>query len=98
MKTWYNYQHIRHLTKMFDAAVEANDGLGAASVFGCMFDLFQTAQQRAKMKKGYGWKRRAQLLGEALAKIDEAAYHYPVTIQKPLAAKAMLFRKAKEQK
>ena len=94
---WYQKRELHQLVRMFNNSVNAGDELGAASIYGCLFDLLCTAQKRAEDKRhGYRWKRMVNYLETELTNINEQAQDYPTTIQQALVSKIILHRNMKK--
>ena len=59
---------------MFRRAVVHDDAAGAGAIYGCLFDLLQTARSHTEHRRdGYAWKRMVTYLEKELDDIQEAA-------------------------
>ena len=91
MKVWYRQRELFQLLNMFRRAVDHGDAAGAGSMYGCLFDLLQTARSHVDDRKdGYAWKRMVTYLEKELDDIQIAAADYPITVQQALVAKIIL--------
>ena len=97
MKVWHSQRELNHLVNMFNNAVAFSDELGAAAMYGCLFDLLSIARKRQENRQdGYRWKRMVVFLEKHLTKIQEQAKDYPVTIQQALVSKIILHREMRK--
>lgn len=97
MKSWYEKRHLHTLIGRFERAVVANDAKGAGAIYGCLFDLLQTARLHSQSQwSGYRWKRMVAYLETELDAIQVAAKDYPMPIQQAIVAKVILYQESKK--
>ena len=98
MECWYRERHLKHILSMFHLAIQRNDPLNAGALYGCLFDMLQTASIYVEgNRRNYKWKRIMTFLHKELDDIQKAWHDYPITIQNALVAKVILYKESRKK-
>ena len=95
MKPWYTIRDINQLIRMFRKAVTGNDPHGAAAIYGCLFDMLQSAKLHTEERRSYRWTRVVNCLNSELDIIQKQAVDYPAPIQQALITKVILYQESR---